>query len=157
MKTPAMALLAVATAACDPMWTMELRQSVNPVPSMDCLRRTVSASPRAMITGEYGPRPEPEGFYVMFRGDSVPPYNRWSGQLTRELVPDSTGQLFFSYAWLRGGAPQPREHPVMQQSAEALLAEVAAACAPSAPPSDPECVMTVPFRPSKPCPGAASS
>jgi hypothetical protein len=149
-----LAALLLGTGACDPMWTMELRQSVKPVPSMDCLRRTVGSSPRAMITGEWKSRGEPAGFYVMFRGDSVPPYNRWSGQLTRELAPDSTGRLMFSYAWLGHAAPAPREQPVMKESAEQLLVELSAACAPDAPPGQPECVMTIPFRSSRPCPTA---
>jgi hypothetical protein len=88
---------------------------------------------------------------VSFR-DSLPPYSRWnSGRLEQMAAGDSARAVAFTYSWLGHARPAPAEEPVMRAEAEALLAEIRALCAPSAPPAPAACELVIPFRPSKPC------
>jgi hypothetical protein len=144
------ALLALGASACDPLHSMQLRQSLNPAPSMECVGRALAGSPRVLVIRETTGPAGPEAFLVRFRSHGAS-FNRFAGGLRREVAGDSAGALAFDYTWLGHQRPEREEEPVMKADAEALFAELREACAPSAPPAAPECRVVVPLRPGRPC------
>ena len=138
----------VLVTACDPIYTMEVRQALRPSPAPGCVTRVVHESP---LVSEARPADiwnTPEGFYVALR-DSAGAGAHWNSTVARRVAPDSTGVLSVSFQWLGYVRPDAEEAVKMEAAANRMLAELRAACAPSAPP-EAECVRTGPFY-EKPC------
>ena len=140
------ALLAVGTAACDPVVTMEIRQSLVPAPPADCVVNAVSSSTHVAEVKPRGEDVAVYGYWVSFRDPPETPV------LTDRPAPDSTRIVTLSYMWLEVFQPDRREMRLIRTAAESVLEEVRAACAPESPAS--ECVMTGPSGPRRPCPAA---
>ncbi|HEU0300528.1 MAG TPA: hypothetical protein VFR37_13755 [Longimicrobium sp.] len=141
------ALLAVGTTACDPVYTMDVRQSLVPSPAADCVVNAVSGSAHVAEVRPRGEDVEANGYLVLFRDV------RSSAVLTDRPAPDPGRVVTLSYTWLAATGHGTREMQRMRTAAENVLADVRAACAPESS-TPPECVLTTPSSPRGPCPAA---
>ncbi|WP_325309413.1 hypothetical protein [Longimicrobium sp.] len=128
LATPA-TLLAFATAACDPGFTMTLRQPLGPAPEAACVARTLSTS-RFVSQSWTGAE---NGFGVTLRDGAG---RTWSATL--ELLRprrDSAHVASVRYNYLLYSRPGADEEPGMVAAAAGLLGELRAACAPASAPA----------------------
>lgn len=139
----------VLLGACDPVFYMNVRQPLSPVPAPDCLERALAASPRVRELEPRADRREP-GFYVTLR-DTMVSMRPWMGHVTRRPAADSMGEVVtMTYAWMGYDSPTPRQRTKMRAVAEAVLADVRAARAPASPPAT-ECEVTGALLPPRAC------
>jgi len=118
------ALLAFATAACDPGFWLTLRQPLRPAPDNACVARTLSTSRYVESTF----RAEENGFGVTLRDGSG---KSWSASLALSRPrADSARVASIRYAYLLYARPGPAEEPGMVAAAAGLLGDLRAACAP---------------------------
>lgn len=144
------AALTLAAGACDPVFSMNVRQSLHPSPSQDCLAGALAGSPRVVEATKRGRKVE-DGFHVTVR-DTLAPGDAWHGIVTRQAAAAGSGErVSVTYSWMGYASPGREHRALMRAAAEALLADIRAACAPSQPPSPPECVMTGALLPETPC------
>ena len=137
--------------ACDPVFYMNVRQPLSPAPAPDCLERALAASPRVRELEPSPDRREP-GFYVTLR-DTTVSMRPWMGRITRRPAADSAGEVVtMRYAWMGYESPTPGQRTKMRAVAEAVLADVRAACGPASP-SAPACELTGALLPPRPCTG----
>jgi hypothetical protein len=140
-------LVALGAAACDPVSMLNIRQSLRPAPDTDCLARALAASPRVASAQPSETRPR-EGFDVTLHDSVAGRIN--TASITRKVAADSSAVITMTYSWMGNFALNPDERPRMRATAEGLVEEVRAACAPSSPPA-PECTMSGTLQRARPC------
>lgn len=146
--------LALAAAACDPLYGMDVRQALRPAPTADCMAGALAASPRVSSFQPVETRGGRRRYQVSLRG----PHGgaRWFGYVEREGAEgDTAADVRVSYLWMAHDAPRRETHPEMRAAAADVLEAVRAACAPETPPA-PVCEMVGPLRP-RTCEPAAPS
>jgi hypothetical protein len=140
-------LLALGMGACDPVHTLNVRQSLRPAPDADCLARALAASPRVASAQPSETRPR-DGFDVTLHDNVAGRIT--AASITRKVAADSSAVITLSYSWMGNFALKPDERPRMRAAAEGLVEEVRATCAPSSP-AAPECTTGGSLLPARPC------
>jgi hypothetical protein len=144
----AAAVMLAGVAACDPLYTLEVRQALRPAPAAECVARAAGHSPLVADMRPSERRSGGETFYVILR-DSAGAGAHWNGHVSRDAVGDTAGVLSVGYTWLGYARPGAEEAVKMEAAATALFTELRAACAPAAP-AEQRCVRTGPLS-GKPC------
>ncbi|MFL5540800.1 MAG: hypothetical protein ACJ8J0_17545 [Longimicrobiaceae bacterium] len=141
-------MMLAGVAACDPLYTLEVRQALRPAPAAECVARAVRHSPLVADMRPSDRRSGGETFYVILR-DSAGAGAHWNGRVSRDAVGDTAGVLNVGYTWLGYARPGLEEAVKMEAAATALFTELRAACSPSAP-AEAQCIRTGPFY-ERPC------
>ena len=132
-------------AACDPLQTITVRQSIRPAPRPDCISGVLGASPLVLAYQWVDPERNYGADYELTLRvdgpDEPDEHDEWSAILMRDSAADGTaGALRVQYRWIADLGPRGVDDAVaMRRTAEALLAELHAACGTDDPPPAPTC------------------
>src|SRR6266513_2709337 len=97
-------IVAILTTGCDPVFSLRVRQALQPRPPQECLETALASSPEVVQATPLRHTKGGLAFQVVFR-DSLSPTGRWYGEMTQRAPPGSASVVSVTYTWIRVHAP----------------------------------------------------
>ena len=122
-------LVLIAVSGCDPLFTMQFRQSLAPRPEENCLAAALRASPLAAVVW---PDSTHRGRYIVTVRDSLWPGGAWQVHVDQGGARDSTW-VDASYSYMGYATPPRAVRARWAGQARDILDTVRVRCSPAVP------------------------